>query len=187
MSLKTALSNAVNVKIDPTWYTELKIRDDNWRLDWEGMGRTASDAVEGFRFRLRVPLGKSAYTQVGWWRMSENRPRMFYQHLEEPLAGWSISPVGSSEVRDRLDARITITKVKNFKLSYETAFSSPTLGIDSLDAPFYLLTHGGKIGWTAPCDCMALETSIRFWPNRVEPEIRFSLALSALGETVELF
>ena len=187
LSLNTALANAVSAEFSPTWYTELRVKNDNWRLDWEGMGRVASDKIDGFRFRFRVPLGHNSYAQTGWWRISENRPRMFYQHLEEPLSGWSITPLGTSEVRDRLDARITIKQFRNFRLSYEAAFSSPTLELNDFDQPFYMLTHGGKVGWTAPCDCMALETSVRFWPNRTAPEIRFSLALSALGETVELF
>ena len=76
---------------------------------------------------------------------------------------------------------------KKLRLTYEAAFSSPDFTWGNWDADYYLLTHGGKVEWTAPCDCMSLETRIRFWPNRTDPEIRFSVALSALGETVEIF
>ena len=94
----TALANAVDTKLSPTWYTELKMRNDNWRLDWEGMGRLASDKIDGFVF-VCVFLGVS-YFQTGWWRISENRPRMFYQHLEEPLSGWSITPLAQRSQTD---------------------------------------------------------------------------------------
>ena len=151
------------------------------------MGRFQKNQMDGFRLRFRTPLGGPLSLYLGWWRINEMRPRLFYQHSEEPLAGWSIAQPDNVAVRDRLDARLTVMRIKNFNLSYDAAFSSPEFSVDNLNAPASMLTHGGRIKWTAPCNCMALETTVRFWPNQINPEVRFSLALSALGETVELF
>ncbi|MBL90813.1 MAG: hypothetical protein CMH56_03260 [Myxococcales bacterium] len=187
LSLKTAVGNPTEVTLDPTWYMDLNWRNGDWQLSWEGMGKTSSAHIDGFRFKYRMPLFAKLNLYLGWWRINEDRPRLFYRHQDEALAGWSISQPDNLHVRDRLDAKITLLNVRRLRLTYETAFSSPTFNLNNWDAPFYLLTHGGKVQWTAPCDCMSLETSVRFWPNRTDPEIRFSVALSALGETVEIF
>jgi hypothetical protein len=182
LDAKAALSTDPLEPGDPTYLLDHQLQRRGTRIQLMATGSLLAPSLDGFRAALSLPLTSRLRARTGYWRLSEERPRFLYAQPEEPLAGWSILQPGDAVLRDALEGGLSWRVGAGFTLRYEG-----TVGMGDFSGAPRLLTHGGKATWVAPCDCMTLSTQVRFWPNRPLPDFRFTLALSALGESVRLF
>jgi hypothetical protein len=166
----------------PTWLFSQDLGHRGTRMRLFGSGDLVAPSLDLFEAAVAFPLAPHIQGRAKYWRLSAKRPRILYAHADESLAGWSIPIPDDAEARDALDGRIVWRAGGGLSIAYEG-----TVELGQAVDRFNLLTHGGRVTWEAPCECMTLSTRVRFWPGRAFPEFRFQLALSALGESVRLF
>lgn len=123
---------------------------------------------------------------TGWWRMGATRPRLYAALDGEGMRGWSWElPTGA--VRDRLWGSVSgAADAWRWSVEAAEAMGSAETG----GAPAAGLWTGGKLGYHAPCDCLDVNVSIRFWPTSAQPlspDVRFGLTLSGGGQNLSLF